>query len=673
MATSSSLPFTIRVIQAATLGVSFTLNSASSGAFPFSLGHAFRKGEVPAGTAVAGSIPELQVIPKSTWSDGSLKFALVAGRANLTAGTPLTVTLTRTAALPAARGMSTDELKATGITAAVGAGAYGSASWSGADWSAPFMEWVSGPQMSSWIYRKPVGTDAHLVAWLEVRLFAGGAVEVLPWIENGYLNVAAPASRSATYSFTLGGSQRFSAALDVPNHTRTVLLSGSGYSYWLGAPVAVVPTHDKAYLQATGLVPSYQAVVPASSPVWARLPSSFVPFQKGGYSNAMGQAGYQPAIGILPEWDAVFLCSSDARAYAAVLFNAFSAGRFATHYRDESTQRPLKFSSYPNLLARGGTASGLSGVGSSSKNSYTPVPTGTAAPVWEIPHHPSVGYLAYLVTGRFYFLEELQFAATVNFLINPDITRQGSGGVFQTTTGSNTTRGAGWAVRTLAQAASVTPDSDVLHAEFLNSVGANVAFYYGRYVAQPNNPQGFVQPYSNYDASSGRYLEAAWMQDFVTAAFGYAQDQDLALPATTRIQLAQFFAWKAQSIVGRLGTVAPTDYLYRDAAVYTVAVAPETNPDFVNGTGPWYATWGQVYQGTLNTPNPGEEGPLRGAYFPDATSYWGNLQPAIAYAAQFDVPGARAAYARMTAASNWNQMVANFNANPVWSIRPRTL
>ena len=30
-------------------------------------------------------------------------------------------------------------------------------------------------------YRRPIGSDAHLVAWLEVRLYAGGAVEVLPW------------------------------------------------------------------------------------------------------------------------------------------------------------------------------------------------------------------------------------------------------------------------------------------------------------------------------------------------------------------------------------------------------------------------------------------------------------------------------------------------------------
>lgn len=673
MSTSSSNPFSIRIIQASTLGVSFTLTSAAAGTLPFSLGHAFRKGEVPAGMAAGASIPDVQVIPKTTWSDGSLKFAVISGRATLAANTPLTVKLTLTPALSGVRALTTTDLKATGITAAIGAGSFGSATWSATDWDAPFAQWIAGPQMSSWLYRKPVGSDATLVGWLEVRLYAGGAVEVLPWVENGYLNVANPSNRNATYTFTLGGSQRFTQVLDLPHHARTVLLSGKAYSYWLGSAVDVVPTHDKAYLQSTGIVPSYRASVSSSAPLWSHIPATFTPLQQGGYSTAMGNAGYQPAIGMLPEWDALFLCSNDPRAYAAVQFNAYSAGRFGIHYRDETTQRPLKFSSYPNLVVRSGTGSGLSSVGASTKNQYTPVPSGTTPPVWEIPHHPSVGFMAYLVTGRYYFLEELQFAATINYLINPDSPRQGSGGVFQTTSGSNTTRGAGWAVRTLAQAATIAPDADPLRDEFLASMTANVSFYYTRYVAQSSNPMGFVQPYSNYDAASGRYMEAAWMQDFHTAAYGYALDQDLALPAAARTQLAQFFAWRARSIIGRLGTTASTDYLYRDAAVYTIAIAPTTAPDYVNGTGPWYANWGQVYQGTLGTANPGQDGPLRGAYFPEATSYWGNLQPAIAYAAQHNVPGAREAYARMTGASNWGQLATAFNDNPVWSVRPRGL
>jgi hypothetical protein len=281
--------------------------------------------------------------------------------------------------------------------------------------------------------------------------------------------------------------------------------------------------------------------------------------------------------------------------------------------------------------------------------------------------------MAYLLTGRFYFMEEVQFAATVHFLKNTDTQRQFTAGVFLSAVGANTTRGAAWATRTLAQAACVTPDSDTaLRGEFIASLESNVNFYHGRYVAIPNNPHGFVQPYSDYTTNGdGKYFEATWMQDFFTAAYGYALDMDIALTATGATRMKEFFAWKARSIIGRLGGTAPTDYLYRDAAVYTIAVAPTDTPDYTNGTGPWFANWGEVYTATTGSPNSGIAGDLRGGYFPDSTSYWGNLQPAIAYAVEHNIPGALDAYRRMTGASNWPLLANNMNAQPVWSVRPR--
>jgi hypothetical protein len=279
--------------------------------------------------------------------------------------------------------------------------------------------------------------------------------------------------------------------------------------------------------------------------------------------------------------------------------------------------------------------------------------------------------MAYLVTGRWYFMEELQFSATLNYLKNTDTQREFSSGVFQSAAGANTTRGAAWAVRTLAQAACMTPDDDALRDEFLASLQANIDWNHARYVARPNNPQGWVQPYSDYTGvGDGVYFEATWMQDFYTAAFGYAKAMQPHLSATSLARLDAFFAWKARSIIGRLGGGSAKDYLYADAAQYTIAVAPSDTPDFAGGTGPWYADWGGIYAATLKTRNPGGTPDLRGAYFPEATSYWGNLQPAIAYAVQHGVPGAAEAYARKTSASNWHQIVSGFNVNTVWSVMP---
>ena len=235
--------------------MSFELTSSAGGAnLPFTVGQAFRQGDVPSGSGVVGNVSALQVVPKNVWPDGSLKYAIVSGRATLTANVPSLISLS--VGNPGTNtDLTTANLRATNVTASISAGTFGSASWSGADFDAPFIGWVSGPQMSSWIYRKPVGADPHLVGWLEVRLYAGGAVEVLPWVENGYLLVANPTDKNATYTFTLGGTQRFTQSIDLLNHERMVLASGSTLSHWLGSDPQIVPQHDVDYLEVVSAQP----------------------------------------------------------------------------------------------------------------------------------------------------------------------------------------------------------------------------------------------------------------------------------------------------------------------------------------------------------------------------------------------------------------------------------
>jgi hypothetical protein len=46
------------------------------------------------------------------------------------------------------------------------------------------------------------------------------------------------------------------------------------------------------------------------------------------------------------------------------------------------------------------------------------------------------------------------------------------------------------------------------------------------------------------------------------------------------------------------------------------------------------------------------------------------MLPAIAYAVHHKVPGAQAAYKRMTSAPNWIDLKADFINAPVWSVAP---
>jgi hypothetical protein len=651
---------------------------------PFCLGHAFRQGDIPAGASVVSDLPNFQATVKNRWPDGSVKFAILAGRATLAAGRALSVRLSP-GTVTGGTALTEQDLRSTGITAAIQFAPYGTVELAsligvasahnaaGRRWTAGRVaEWISGPEMSSWIYYGPIGADPHLAAWFEVRLWRGGAVEVLPWIENGYLNVPGPTNKAGTATFVLGRNQRYAGTLDLPHHTRAVLASGATFAHWLDVDPQVLARHDAAYLQETRLVPAYYGTTSSTSSLWSRLATTYEPLAQANFPSGMGTAGYHPSIGLLPEWDVAYLTSAgDSRALATVTVHGYAAGRYPIHYRDETTNRPFRFSSYPNLVINGSN-SGVSSSGASSTNSYTPAPTGTAPAAWTTSHHPSVGFMAYLATGRRYFAEEVQFAATLGYLKQTDQARQFSKGLLLTNAGANTTRGAAWSLRTLAQACCVTPDDDAtVRGELLASFEENVNYYHAACVAQPGNPLGVCQPYSDYTAGDGKFMHAIWMEDFLTAAWGYAIELGPGISAGGKAKLDAFFEWKARGIVGRLGGDASNEYNYRDAAQYTLAVAPSDTVDWAGGRGPWYPDWGQAYQATVGRPNGGSaDSNLRGAYFPEATGYWGNLQPAIAYAVNRQVPGAATAYQRMASAQNWSQIVAGWSENPVWGVKP---
>ena len=655
---SASAPASARAGPIATM----VLTPGSTGMHPFAFAHAFRKGDLPRGRLLAG----LQTTVKSTWPDGSARIALIAGSAPMLGTTPHAVPLAAGAPLNGPALTTADLMVRLNDPVAIDAGAFGGAAWGGVDWNSPFMTWVSGPAMSSWIYRKPVGRDAHLVGWLEVRLWAGGAVEVLPWIENGHLLVAAPGERAGTYVFTLDGTTRFSGAIALRNHQRTPLVSGAALSHWLGADPGIVGKHDATYLMASKLVPNYVATVPDGAPAMRALPGTFAPLQQGRFPAAMGSAGYDPSIGLLPEWDALYLSNGSPATWAAVQRQAYSAGRYGIHFRDETAGRfrPVRFSQHPRLVIHGSSA--VVGIGGSSNNTMTPAASGGGPPAFASSHQPSMGYLAYLLTGRFYHLETTQFLAAINYLKNSDVTRRQSEGLILTAAGANTVRGAAWALRTLAQAVAATPDDDVLAGEFRSSMNGNVSWYHAVFVAQPNNPQGMVAPYADYAPADPQvFAIGTFQQDFFTAALGYGLSLDLG--GIDAAKFAALFAWKARSVVGRFGGTGPTEYLYRDAAPYVIAYSPVKAPDWAGGTGPWFADWGQIYA-FVGAPARKEEGDLRGGYFPAGASYWGNLHGALAYAVDHGVPGAEEAWRRLTTARNYGALLASFNVDCVWAV-----
>jgi hypothetical protein len=384
----------------------------------------------------------------------------------------------------------------------------------------------------------------------------------------------------------------------------------------------------------------------------------------------MAATGYQEPIGLLPQHDALYLTCDASTTFAAVVRNGFAAGRYPIHYRDEKTQRPLQFSQYPNLVLN--SSSSVHDIGSSSRSQYTPKPAGTLPHAWDCAHSPSVGYMAYLVTGRWYFMEQVQFAATLDYLTkgDNDVLRNGSQGLVQSCIGAWQTRACAWQWRTLVQALTVTPDSDTsLRQEFVNCVQTNIDHYHSRYVVQPNNPYGWVQPGEGYE--NVMQFGASWQQDFVTAAFGYSLSMGLPVSATAATKLDAFFRWKARSAVMRLGP--STGFWYVNAVNYTMCISNAAVPDFATGKGPWLADDAAVYATSYaNRPSwfGTVEGKLAGEIMPGDRAAWGNLMTAMAYAVRHGVTDAGTAYQRVVNASNYPALRDAFNLAPVWAVAP---
>ena len=708
--------------------------SAGTGQMPVAFSQVFKLGDMPAGAGLAG----LQLNVKSTWPDGSAAIGIVSCLLDSVAGITGFVGLT-IGTSPTGPVLTTANLKAIGMEASITAGAFGSASWAATDWDTPFIVWATGPVMSSWIYRKQIGIDAHLSAWLEVRLFANGAVEILPWVENGFTKVPNPNSKEAKFSFSLGGAVRFEQNVRLLAHTRTPLIQGAMTSFWLGPTQHdIVLKHDSKYMQRTGLVPSYQVTTAPGASTIAALPTTYTPFQQGTWDSHLATGGWHNHVCLIPEWDAFYLTSTAAKTFKGVIFQAYSAGRFDWCYRDEGTHRAPLMVNYPRDSITSNTDVG-----------YFPLPRPPADPLvqnFSIDHGPSIGYMAYLITGRWYFMDMVQTSSMYNYLACPYYWRQDTLGIYDSR--NLQVRGMAWAWRTLATALRVTPDDDMVQrSQLLRQMQNNIDFVHKEYVVGPSNPQGWMQPligadynttfgyllagsttnvlrpspddvfsatcYDNqykgwkitikgetriitassssastltvdvpfstapaatvrWDATDDVNYDAPWMQDYHVAVLGWIKDMRLPLGVAALGKLEDYWVWKSQTSVARMGSTNSEEWLYRDPCPYALSVAPSDTPTFAGGAGPWYPSWGRMYETTYGgqsfnlkpipyaSPGPRVDGPLRVSF--DSDGQFANFIRGAAYAAKHNAPGAAAGWARLTGASNYGQFAATMNA-----------
>ena len=687
-----------------------------------SAGMAFRKGDIPSGFDIVADVAGFQAVVKNRWQDGSAKIAVLSWNdPSISYANPRTITLGKGSVANEAA-IALAALRSANPVAGVSLGNYGSVSLQDLINSAPFRQWIAGPQCSEWHWVVRVGGDPTLVLWFYVRFYGSGAIWMRVIVENGYTKVTPQTSKFYRAIITANGSTVYDSALeteriagakvgdDLVHWSRTRWTK----EFWYDGRPLRAPAHDGAYLIDTRLFPNF-GYRGQSASAFAYDRAQYV--SSAWFDSAQGQrstpalavspltcanqradmspGGYSPTIGIVPLWDVLYLLSGREEMYFCSVANACAGGTFVA-WRDEDTMLPVKWSSRPKLWAQGGDSNSMS-------PALDPSSSGLR---YNIAHSPSFAYGTYIFTGDYYYIETMQFAATLNWAARSYVDREGALGLYWAWIQA---RDFAWMFRTLAQTLCITPDGDSLGADYRASLNANVQRHLEVSVDGSHPSWGSAKNALGamcFNTASGNsppygtgqyYYEAPWQQSFIGAVLSHTQDLELVGdPAAGKLdRLMRFSLGHA---VGLLG--GDDNWPYTLAGTYAIPYLKHPSAGGVASYPPassnWWApdwatayTWHREYKPAVPLQKPiatnaalfdtapyagGSDPGIENGYVNNpafALSMWGNLMPAISAAVDKGVPGAAQSWARLTSASNWSSNAKYFNDRPLWGVMPR--
>ncbi|RJS94707.1 hypothetical protein [Salinisphaera sp. Q1T1-3] len=574
------------------------VSTGGRAAATLTFGQVFAKGQV-AGDAhlVAvrdGRVLATQTDPKATWADGSLRHAVLSVAVPRTGGDAavslslyavdrapqwrvkaptLSDLLSRDFDARLALTMSGTRYTANARTAIESIQSRGRCPvWGARDCK----RWLDGPLVSEWIVAAPLddGRDQAplLRTYFHVRAIRGPAgridnVRVDTVVENTRSYDISPSNQHYDARITVGQSQYSVSDLTHYLHARW------HHVLWHnGAPKRrILPS--VAYLQQSRAISNYADLSPDSD-FLAGVRQSNPPMARGDLTAYMGQTGAQAGIGPLPQWTSAYAVSGALRAFRWMKANDDAGGSYGFHYRDAATGRALSIVDHPYVtLANYNWASRAGG---RFAVDLLPRCNADCESPWsyEIAHQPSIGYVTYLVTGDYYYLEEMQFQASYDELWANEGYRSFDKGLLLGA--QDQVRGQAWVLRAISDTAFATPDDDPMKSYFVGLIDNIVADYLDKYVDAPNHPLHVLDAYGavHYQLNGQRHNGIApWQQDFFTWAVGHAAEQDV--PGASRL-LAWFAPWYV-GLMTDTATLGGDGFCWLKASAYAMQLRDDAN------------------------------------------------------------------------------------------------
>ena len=191
----------------------------------------------------------------------------------------------------------------------------------------------------------------------------------------------------------------------------------------------------------------------------------------GQWTQNMSTTGARPDIGVFPAWYVRYLYTMDPRLYTSMVGLAECSAHVPIHRRESGSG--LFYDSARTIDAFGMPIS------VDARGAAVPNPIGTVTFggwTYDLGHAPGFAYIPYLITGDWYFLEELQFlAASASFGSTPGWCSYCRGGnTWGYLSFSVQTRGQAWGLRDIGQAAFTAPDGSPQKAYFTQHLNNNI-------------------------------------------------------------------------------------------------------------------------------------------------------------------------------------------------------
>ncbi|HST75239.1 MAG TPA: hypothetical protein VLJ20_07700 [Acetobacteraceae bacterium] len=358
-----------------------------------------------------------------------------------------------------------------------------------------------------------------------------------------------------------------------------------------------------------------------------------------GNANVMlyfGTTGGRADIGPVPRWTTLYLLTMDPREYTVMMANADASGSIPIHYRDRKTDRPVSIDDHPGIVTGDWPPS-------SGKDKIPP--TVDAVTPWspEPSHQPSLVFIPYIVSGDRYYMEESQFWATWNLGVAYPPKRGGSEGIVL---GTEQTRRDAWALRSLAEAAEITPDRDPMKHYFESKLENNLKYALARY-AKRSNPIGLDAIFNE----RGDKKFAPWQVDFLIMVLDQIAGNRYAGADTWLKWLGQIGVglWTNEQN-GFCRMNAPAGWLFRN------------RPD-----GQLISSWSELHKASFPNQVSCPTTFPKEAYQGSPIGYIIDGMSAAAILSNYEFPGARQTY-------DWlNERESNipFARDPSWRIVPR--